>query len=179
MSTVKQGASKPPVDDVDAIVAQWREQRPDLDPSPIALFGRLHRAYLRYQASLAKVFDQYGLNAATFDALAALRRGGAPYEKNGRELADGTLLSSAGVTLRLDRLEAANWITRERDQTDRRIVWSRLTDKGLDIIDQAIESHLENESAMLECLTKTERADLIRLLGKLERGLAGHADAEA
>ena len=27
-------------DAVDTIVAQWRDERPDLDPSPIALFGR-------------------------------------------------------------------------------------------------------------------------------------------
>ena len=56
-------ASRPPdVDAVDEIVSQWRRQWPDLDVSPLQVFGRLHRTYLRYQASLAALFDQHGIN---------------------------------------------------------------------------------------------------------------------
>jgi hypothetical protein len=106
-------------DSVDAIVEQWRRERPDLDPSPIALFGRVHRVYLRYQAVLGKTFAKHGLNSAAFDVLAALRRSGPPYRKTGTQLASGSLLSSAGVTFRLDRLEQAGLIDRQRDHDDR------------------------------------------------------------
>jgi DNA-binding MarR family transcriptional regulator len=159
------------VDAVDAIVAQWREERPDLDPSPIALFGRVHRVYLRYQSVLTKTFDKHGLNSSSFDVLAALRRAGAPYRKTGSQLAAGSLLSSAGVTFRLDRLEDAGLIERQRDQTDRRVVHSCLTDKGLEVIDRTIEAHLEAENALLHGLSKSERDQLAHLLGKLERSI--------
>ncbi|TNM36175.1 MarR family transcriptional regulator [Nocardioides albidus] len=158
-------------DAVDAIVAQWAHERPDLDATPIALFGRIHRVYLRYQTVLTRVFGEHGLNSASFDVLAALRRSGAPYRKSGRELADGSLLSSAGVTFRLDRLEAAGLIVRQRDADDRRVVHSQLTDEGLALIDASIEDHLRAESALLKGLTLAERAELARLLAKLERSI--------
>lgn len=166
------------VDEVDAIVQQWRQERPELDPSPIALFGRVHRVYLRYQAVLNKTFSQYGLNSASFDVLTSLRRAGAPYRKTGTQLAAGSLLSSAGVTLRLDRLEEAGLIKRERDHNDRRVVYSSLTDKGLEVIDRAIEAHLDAEAALLSGLSAKERSRLTELLAKLEQSIVATAAAD-
>ncbi len=158
-------------DEVDAIVDQWRRERPDLDPSPIALFGRVHRIYLRYQAVLTRTFDRHNLNSASFDVLAALRRSGAPYRKTGSQLATGSLLSSAGVTFRLDRLESAGLIERQRDDRDRRVVYSALTDEGLEVIERTMEDHLKAENALLHALTEDERTQLARLLAKLERSI--------
>lgn len=159
-------------DEVDTIVEQWQHERPDLDPSPIALFGRVHRIYLRYQTVLNRTFEKHGLNAAAFDVLAALRRSGAPYRKTGTQLANGSLLSSAGVTFRLDRLEQSGLIERQRDHDDRRVVYSALTDQGLEVIDRTIEAHLEAEANLLGGLTEKERVQLARLLAKLERSIA-------
>lgn len=166
-------------DEVDNIVSQWRAERPDLDPSPIALFGRVHRVYLRYQTVLNKTFEKHGLNSASFDVLAALRRSGPPYRKTGTQLASGSLLSSAGVTFRLDRLEQAGLIERQRDSEDRRVVYSALTDKGLEVIDRTIEAHLDAEAALLQGLTEKECAQLARLLAKLERSIVGSAAESA
>jgi DNA-binding transcriptional ArsR family regulator len=47
-----------------------------------------------------------------FDVLAALRRSGTPYELNPTELSRAMLLSSGGMTKRLDRLEAAGLVER-------------------------------------------------------------------
>lgn len=164
-------SKKHPADAVDTIVEQWRAERPDLDPSPIALFGRVHRIYLRYQTVLNKTFEKHGLNSASFDVLAALRRSGAPYRKSGTQLANGSLLSSAGVTFRLDRLEEAGLIERQRDSDDRRVVHSALTDKGLEVINRTIEAHLDAEQALLHGLTAKERAQLAALLSKLEQSI--------
>jgi DNA-binding MarR family transcriptional regulator len=163
-------------DAVDEIVAQWRHERADLDPSPIALFGRLHRCYLRYQAVIGRGFASAGLNAASFDVLAALRRSGEPYRKTASELASGSLLSSAGVTFRLDRLEEAGLIERQRDDRDRRVVYSQLTEKGRERIDSTIEAHLEEEHRLLAGLSQREITQLGRLLAKLEAAIV---DAEA
>ena len=172
-------------DAVDEIVAQWRDQRPDLDPSPIALFGRVHRVYLRYQAVISRGFSEFGLNSASFDVLAALRRSGPPYRKTATELATGSLLSSTGVTFRLDRLEQAGLIERQRDARDRRVVYSQLTEAGLAVIEQAIAKHLEYEHQLLTGLTPREREQLAGLLSKLERSIvdavraAGDGDGSA
>lgn len=166
------------LDEVGRIVEQWMQERPDLDPSPIALFGRIHRVYLRYQAVLNKTFSQYGLNSASFDVLASLRRAGAPYRKTGTQLAAGSLLSSAGMTLRLDRLEDAGLIRRERDRDDRRVVYSNLTDKGLEVIDRTMEAHLDAEAALLVGLTAKERSQLTELLAKLEQSIVSTVEAD-
>ncbi|GAB7007425.1 MarR family transcriptional regulator [Nocardioides sp. AN3] len=155
-------------DDVDRFVRQWIEQRPELDPSPIALFGRVHRIYLRYQAVVTKEFEKYDLNPASFDVLAALRRAGKPYRMSGTELAAESLLSSAGITFRLDRLEKSGLIERIRDTDDRRVVYSQLTQKGLGVIDRAIVTHLEREHALLEGLSERDVTALTGLLRKLE-----------
>lgn len=165
-------------DAVDQIVDQWRTERPDLDPTPIALFGRVHRVYLRYQAVIGKTFGRFDLNAASFDVLAALRRSGPPYRKTASELASGSLLSSAGVTFRLDRLESAGLIERQRDSDDRRVVHSQLTDAGLEVIEAAIAEHLEGEHRLLAGLTERERTQLARLLAKLESSIVAAEAAE-
>ena len=168
-----------PRDEVDRIVEQWATERPDLDASPIGLFGRIHRNYLRYQAVINRGFERHGVNAASFDVLAALRRSGAPYRKTGSALAAGSLLSSAGVTFRLDRLEQAGLIERQRDSEDRRVVYSALTEKGLELIDAAIADHLEIEHAMLAGLSESEREQLAGLLAKLERSIQDAAEASS
>jgi DNA-binding MarR family transcriptional regulator len=161
----------PDHDPVDEIVAQWRHERPDLDPSPIALFGRLHRIYLRYQSVIGRGFGEAGLNFASFDVLASLRRSGEPYRKTASDLAGGSLLSSAGVTFRLDRLEEAGLIERQRDDRDRRVVYSQLTDKGKERIDSTIATHLDEEHRLLAGLTGREVAQLTKLLAKLEASI--------
>ncbi|MBN9620212.1 MAG: MarR family transcriptional regulator [Actinobacteria bacterium] len=164
-------AEREEADAVDEIVEQWGRERPDLDPSPISVFGRLHRSYLRYQDVLARTFGAHDVNAASFDVLASLRRSGAPYRRAGVQLAREGLLSSAGTTLRLDRLEQQGLIERQRDPHDRRVVYSSLTPAGLALIDALIGEHLAAEEAMLANLTATERRQLSALLRKLESSI--------
>ncbi|MGR7001909.1 hypothetical protein ACU686_34225 [Yinghuangia aomiensis] len=63
-------------DHVDRILTQWARERPDLDASPMAVFGRLSRASLLASGELRKTFAEHGLDAASFDVLATLRRHG-------------------------------------------------------------------------------------------------------
>lgn len=84
----------PDRDAVDDIVDQWAHQWPELDVSPLKVLGRLHRSYLRYQASLAVVFEEHGINMASFDVLAALRRSGPPYRMTSGQLAESALVTT-------------------------------------------------------------------------------------
>jgi DNA-binding MarR family transcriptional regulator len=158
-------------DAVDVIMAQWQRELPGVDPSGLAVFGRLHRSYLLYAARLGEVFDRYGINMASFDVLAALRRGGPPYRQTAGRLATTGLITTGGVTLRLDRLESAGLVTRERDASDRRVVYAQLTAAGLDVAGEVATAVLASQQHMLAGVTETERAQLAVLLTAVERSL--------
>ena len=156
-----------PQDHVDEILAQWRTERPDIDVAPLGLYGRLFRVVHLSDDALATGLAQYGLQPGWFDVLAPLRRAGAPYELNPTQLTHATLLSSSGMTKRLDRMEAAGMIERRPDPHDRRGTLVRLTRRGKDVIDRALETHVANEERLLGALTAAERRTLDGLLKSL------------
>lgn len=155
-------------DAVAKVIEDWARERPELDTSPLEVLARLHRSFLRYSTRLTASIERHGLSVAGFDVLTALRRSGEPYRLTAGRLADSGLVSSAGVTLRLDRLEKDGLIARERDADDRRVVYSRLTEKGLATVDTVFAEHLDNERRMLGRVSPSERRQLARLLRKLE-----------
>lgn len=155
-------------DAVAKVIEDWARERPGLDTSPLEVLAQLHRSFLRYNTRLTTSIERHGLSVAGFDVLTALRRSGEPFRLTAYQLADSGLVSSAGVTLRIDRLEKDGLIVRERDADDRRVVYSRLTDKGLATVDTVFAKHLDNERDMLAGMSPSERRQLARLLRKLE-----------
>lgn len=158
-------------DHLDAIERQWARERPDLDVSALVLLGRLFRAAHLADAELGSRIRRHDLEPGWFDLLAALRRCGVPYELNPTELMRTTLLSSGGMTKRIDRLEAEGLVERRPDPGDRRGTLIRLTRRGKELIDAALESHLANEEELLGSLSPAERRRLDALLRKLLAGL--------
>lgn len=155
------------MDHLDEIAAQWAGERPELDVSALALLGRLFRVASLADASLSGPAASHGLRPGWFDLLAALRRAGDPFELNPTELMRATMLSSGGMTKRLDRLAEAGLVERRPDPDDRRGTLVRLTPRGRDSIDAAVESHLAAEEALLDTLDADERVRLDGLLRKL------------
>jgi DNA-binding MarR family transcriptional regulator len=156
-----------PPDHIDRILAQWRRERPDVRVATLGLYGRLFRATQLADKVLAKELAQHGLQPGWFDLLAALRRAGKPYELQPTHLMRATMLSSAGMTKRLDRLAEAGLVRRGPDPDDRRGVLVRLTRRGKATIDRALETHVANEERLLRGLTAAERRLLDELLRKL------------
>ena len=163
------------LDHVDAILEQWRCERPDVDTSALGLIGRLHRAAVLTNAPLAARLAENGLQPGWFDLLAALRRSGPPYELNPTQLMRATLLSSGGMTKRLDRLVEARLVARRADPADRRGVLIRLTSHGKAVLDTALEAHVANEERLLRSLKPADRRALDDLLRTLLADLEGAA----
>jgi DNA-binding MarR family transcriptional regulator len=161
---------------VELAVAQWRHERPDLDPSSMMIFGRIARIFTLQRSAQAKVHGPFGLSHAAFDMLANLRRSGWPHRKTATSLARSSLISTGGATFRMDGLEDDELIRRVRDDTDRRVVYAELTGDGIAVIDRAIERHLELFDSMLGDLSPKERDELAHLLAKLEASIARHSD---
>ena len=155
-----------PNDRVARIQQQWRAERPDLDVGPQGVIGRLHRLAGHLTAELCAVYQQHGLSEGEFDVLATLRRSGAPYELAAGELAEHTMVTTGGLTKRLDRLESGGLITRRRSDTDGRGRVVRLTAAGRRVIDQAFTDHMRNERRLLDQLTRDDAEQLESLLAR-------------
>lgn len=152
------------MDHVDRILAQWRQERPDLDVEPMALIGRMKRIHDRLSTGLQKVFAAHGLNGASFDVLATLRRSGEPYALSPSELVEWTMVTSGTMTNRLDRLESAGLIERRPNPKDGRGSVVALTDQGLRLIDQVVSEHVTNQHALVSGLDAASMAKLDCLL---------------
>ncbi|ALG90756.1 MULTISPECIES: MarR family winged helix-turn-helix transcriptional regulator [Actibacterium] len=153
---------------------QWRAECPEMDLLPMELLGRLAETALVIERQhLAPVFAQFGLQGGEFDVLAALRRSGAPYALSPSALFDVTMMSSGGMTARIDRLEKAGLVARRPNPADRRGTLVGLTDAGRTLIDQAMAAHLANEAQIVGALSRAEQDTLSALLKKLLGGLPG------
>ena len=158
-------------DHVGRILEQWARERPDLDPSPLGVIGRLHRLADTLNTELRALFAEAGLSDGDFDVMASLRRAGAPFALTPSELAATTMVTSGAVTKRVDRLEAQGYVTRTVSTDDARSRTIALTDTGRALIDDLFPRHVANERRLLAGLSEDERADLARLLEKWGRSL--------
>lgn len=166
------------VDRAGHAVAQWRAERPDLDASSMLVMGRLQEAALAIgRDRLNPLFARYGMQPGEFDVLATLRRSGAPFALTPTALYDALMMSSGGMTARIDRLQKAGWVERRPNPADGRGTLVALTDVGRALIDDAVVAHIDNQRALLAALSAQEQAQLARLLGKLLEGL-GEAGSE-
>lgn len=151
-------------DHVARIQAEWARERPDVDVSPQAVIGRLHRLGHLLTARLDVVYSAHGLSEGEFDVLAALRRAGEPFERAPGELAAHTMVTTGAMTKRVDRLQRAGLVTRRRSAADGRGRVVALTPAGRSLIDRAFTEHMRNERNLLAALEPQEAAELERLL---------------
>lgn len=149
-----------PGDAVDSILEQWARERPDLDASPMAVIGRIGRCSALLRRELEQVFARFGLSAWEFDVLASLRRSGAPYCLAPTALFSALMITSGTMTRQLQQLEGAGWVSRIPNPHDARSLLVQLSPAGLELIDRALEAHVENEARILAPLPAATRAQL-------------------
>ncbi len=158
------------MDRVDRISAQWQRERPEIDHDAMALIGRLSRLSRHLGQAMDKTFAAHGLNAASFDVLATLRRSGAPYRLSPGDLLATTMVTSGTMTHRIDRLEREGLVRRIGNPDDARSVLIELTPEGRARIDAAVTDHTATQTRLAAGLTAEERAQMTGLLRKLLSG---------
>ncbi|WP_458078469.1 MarR family winged helix-turn-helix transcriptional regulator [Streptomyces sp. EMB26] len=154
-------------DPVDAIIEQWARVRPDLDTAGMEVFGRVYRLARAMGDRHERVYAPFGISRGEFDVLATLRRAGEPYTLSPRQLSATLMITTGGMTGRLDKLERAGLLRRSPDPHDRRGLQVTLTEEGLRLIDEAVVAGVTEQSRALAALGPERSALLADLLRDL------------
>ncbi|GGT05593.1 MarR family transcriptional regulator [Nonomuraea spiralis] len=137
----------------------------------MAVIGRLSRLSRLIDAELTRTFARHGLDRASFDVLATLRRSDPPHRLTPAALMRASMVTSGAVTQRLDRLESRGLVRRTPSDSDGRAVHVTLTDEGLALIDRVLPDHLATEQRLLSALSGQRREKLAATLRELLESL--------
>ena len=152
---------------IDQLIIDWNIERPDLDVEAMNVVGRIMKLgkILENRTSLA--LKENGIYYTDLDVLATLRRSGFPYQLSPKQLMQSVVISSGAMTALLNRLTKLELIYRAPDENDGRISLAALTEKGKEIIDDAIEKRFEEAKISIDILNKNEKNELSTLLKKI------------
>ncbi|MEZ6142648.1 MAG: MarR family transcriptional regulator [Zavarzinella sp.] len=117
-----------------------------------------------FHNAIGRLLREYGLTQSQYNVLRILRGEGTPMPC--QEISNRMIQVVPAMTGLLDRLEAQDYIVRERSAEDRRSVFISLTERAtevLSMIDQPIEQMHE---ALIGHLNEEELKELSRLLEK-------------
>jgi DNA-binding MarR family transcriptional regulator len=107
-----------------------------------------------------------GISQPEFEALLHIERSGG--EMTMGNLAERILFTSGGATRLVDRLGDRSLAERRNCAEDRRIQYVAITDRGRQVLEQALEVHVDNvEREYFSRLSKGERETLACVLGRL------------
>lgn len=149
------------------LIAQRRRETPGIPLDGMEILSRAGRLTRLSRKWIEPVFDRHGLDTGEFDVLATLRRSGAPFCLRPTELYQSLMITSGGLTDRLNRLEKKGFIERVVSETDRRSALVKLTVKGRRTIDAAFAEDMAIEESLLSALSSGERRQLASLLARL------------
>lgn len=161
-------------DAVDHHVARWAEYwkgNPAFDGEVEGALIRMTDILRYVRRADAAAFAQSEFTLEDFKTLHALMVQPYPTEATPAQLAEATNVTRAAMTSRLDRLVAAELVTREVEPLDRRRVVIRPTPAGRAAWDRYVHEGMAREQRVLAVLTKDELVQLNELLRKVVRSL--------
>lgn len=114
-----------------------------------------------------KLLSIWGMTALQYNALKVMyvedsEDEGLPSKEIGQRL----YTRVPDVTRLLERMVDKGWITRDRDLVNKRVVRSKLTDIGIQLVESAFLPLKESNTKLLGHLTEIEKTELARLLKK-------------
>jgi DNA-binding MarR family transcriptional regulator len=155
----------------DALLDRLAATRSRKEIEAYQVTARISRIALHIARHQEEVFGRFGLNRGEVGVLGALLLAGSGQQLSPTQLFQGLMLSSAGITSRLDRLERRGYVKRTRHPSDRRGVLVSLTDAGGKVLEQAVAADAGGEQELLSALNKEDRRALALQLKKLLTGL--------
>jgi DNA-binding MarR family transcriptional regulator len=157
-------------DAVDEITDQWARERPDVPVASIGVVARVLRIAKAFADHRRRSLAALGIDSATFDLLATLRRSGAPFRMTPAELTQACLVTGGAISQRVARAEASGLVETRRTAGGHTSS-VELTAAGRERIDRDIAEFLAAEERLIAHLAPDERGELARLLRVLHAGL--------
>ena len=121
------------------------------------------RTAAMFSSEFERLFKRHGLSGGAYNALRILRGGG----KDGKtcnDIGHDLVAQVPDVTRLVDRLERAGLAERCRCRTDRRVVYVKITKKGLEVLAKIDKPLLDLHRAQLSHMGEKRLAELNRLL---------------
>ena len=144
---------------------------PEIEPDALLAI----MCFIRTGADVSECFERFlnkhGLSHGRFAILMYLNR--QPDKPvNQTHLAEAYGVTKATITGLIDGLERDTMVERLADPTDRRASLVRLTATSRKFLDEFLPAHFRGVSELMAGLDAAERAELIRLAGKIRDGIA-------
>jgi DNA-binding MarR family transcriptional regulator len=109
---------------------------------------------------------KWDISGTQYNVLRILR-GAGPEGLRCGEIGERMVTHDPDITRLLDRMEKAGWVERARDTIDRRVVLTRISKKGLDLLKQ-IDKPIEEETRVMGSHFSDKKfRELINLLNEL------------
>ena len=147
------------------------ERIPSLDPTASEAFLHLLHTGDTVFGAKSDFLAAHGLSQGRFSVLMLLHHRRAE-PSTPAELADQAAVTRATMTGLIDTLEKDQLVVREPDENDRRAVFVRLTKKGATLMNAVVPKYFRQVSTVMSPLSHAERKQLVRLLQKINEGLA-------
>ncbi|MGH2688357.1 MAG: MarR family winged helix-turn-helix transcriptional regulator [Actinomycetota bacterium] len=160
-------------DRIDLVLEQWGARRPDLDLGSLGVLGRLYRLSRHVERAIDQKLSRFGIDGADLEILEALERSGDEGRLSPTELSEAVMMTSGGMSGRLDRLRRARLVERQPDPVDRRVIHVVLTSKGRETVRRVLPLHADAARECLQPLEEDQAGSLEELLRCLLLGFEG------
>ena len=115
------------------LLTELRQTKPFASLEMEAYLNLMKTADVLQQGAAQALRSLHTLTETQYNVLRILRGAGSDGLKCS-EIAERMVTRDPDITRLLDRLERQGWIERQRSVTDRRVVTSRITESGLDLL---------------------------------------------
>jgi DNA-binding MarR family transcriptional regulator len=152
-------------------LAQLMVRYPQIEPDAMLAVMQFIRTGADVSECFERFLNKHGLSQGRFAILMYLNRQ-PDTPVNQTHLAEAYGVTKATVTGLIDGLERDGLVERLADPTDRRASLVRLTAASRKFLDEFLPAHFSGVSELMAGLDAAERAEVIRLAGKIREGIA-------
>lgn len=154
---------------------------PELDPSACEAYLNLLRTGDEVVSVVERSLSEHTISQGRFSVLMLLWKSsrrddmgdstecGPVGPRTPAELAEAAGVTRATMTGLIDTLERDDYVRREPDPKDRRMMSVELTPEGEALIKKLLPGHFHMMASLMESLSETERKTLVSLLNKIQK----------
>lgn len=155
-------------DQTDELLEERQAVRSGPDVATPDRVNRMMRLATLLEGEFTATVARLGLNhKGDYDTLVALRKAEPDSTLSPTQLAEAAMITTGGMTSRLDRLEHAGYIERHTDPSDRRALLVHLTAGGRNLADEALAANIEWQQHLFAAISENDRATLDRIVRDL------------